>query len=314
MKSYVSTRSLFFCLILAVPLVFYPSPSLAQYVWHERNGHQYALTQNRGSWAEVEAEAQSQGGHLVTINDASENEWVANTFRDSFSICFGQDSCLDPWQAAVWIGYYRSPLSNVCTASWNWASGQVPFFPPPWSSDFPRGGIHAFLDVPPHPWAGNWGDNYYNDQDPAGQFKGVIEREPPTYRLSLLQSRVNIRIRASEENDSFELSGFFRLSRRSNGVFPATEEVAIRMGNFSTRIPAGEFVAHGKALHYKGLEGAARLKVTIAPTGTRGVYRFEVCLMRGELESTTLKPAIQLVIGDDSGQSILEFGQARFIR
>ena len=43
-------------------------------------GHTYyLLTQN--TWTASEAEAVTLGGHLVTINDSAENDWVLNTFN-----------------------------------------------------------------------------------------------------------------------------------------------------------------------------------------------------------------------------------------
>lgn len=47
------------------------------------NGHWYRLTSEALSWHEAEAEAVAAGGHLVTINDAAENQWLVATFGGS---------------------------------------------------------------------------------------------------------------------------------------------------------------------------------------------------------------------------------------
>jgi hypothetical protein len=68
------------------------------------NGHEYYLL-DRNTWSNSEAEAITLGGHLVTINDASENSWV----RDKF----GADKKL-------WLG-----LNDVANeGSFVWSSGE----------------------------------------------------------------------------------------------------------------------------------------------------------------------------------------------
>src|SRR6185437_16077990 len=56
------------------------------------NGHMYYLLEPK-SWTASEAEAQQLGGHMVTINDATENEFVRSTFGPISS------------QGVVWIGF-----------------------------------------------------------------------------------------------------------------------------------------------------------------------------------------------------------------
>src|SRR4051794_25522957 len=43
------------------------------------NAHTYHLL-SANTWTASEAQARGLGGHLVTINDAAENQWVRNTF------------------------------------------------------------------------------------------------------------------------------------------------------------------------------------------------------------------------------------------
>jgi hypothetical protein len=75
------------------------------------NGHTYYLLEPK-SWTASEAEAQQLGGHLATVNDAAENEFVGATF--------GPNSA----QNVLWIGFTDAAVEGKYT----WASGQtVPF-------------------------------------------------------------------------------------------------------------------------------------------------------------------------------------------
>ena len=44
------------------------------------NNHLYVLAHPNQTWSQAESLAQSLGGHLATIDDAAENEWVSTTF------------------------------------------------------------------------------------------------------------------------------------------------------------------------------------------------------------------------------------------
>ena len=75
------------------------------------NGHQYLLM-DHATWTDSEATAISLGGHLVTINNGAENDWVYNTFEPLLS----RSSI-----GSLWIGLNdaQNPGQYV------WASGEA---------------------------------------------------------------------------------------------------------------------------------------------------------------------------------------------
>ncbi len=71
------------------------------------NGHDYYLL-SQGCWTAAEAEAITLGGHLVTINDQAENDFVFNTFAH-----------LHP-NDDLWIGFSDAAVEGV----FEWVSGE----------------------------------------------------------------------------------------------------------------------------------------------------------------------------------------------
>ena len=56
------------------------------------------------TWEEAEANAQKLGGHLVTINDEEENDWLVSTFRDANTTYFPTGTADED---IYWMGYVR---------------------------------------------------------------------------------------------------------------------------------------------------------------------------------------------------------------
>ena len=74
-------------------------------VTNTSNGHlYYLLTTN--TWTGAEAEAVSLGGHLITISDAAENDWVCTNFLNYAG-----------GPRALWIGLFQPPGSPEPTAA-----------------------------------------------------------------------------------------------------------------------------------------------------------------------------------------------------
>lgn len=154
-----------------------PGVAPASYIWSTYGGHTYAIT-DHGTWAEAEAEAVAAGGHLATINDASENAWLTTFIAD----CYARNYYGQGNQNAAWIGYENTD------GNWQWVSGApVTYYDPTtWWDD---GGTRAYVlgasyvsgfgeDQPPFP--AYWGNNPLHSSSYVHNFRGVIEVPEPT--------------------------------------------------------------------------------------------------------------------------------------
>ena len=124
-------------------------------------GHEYYQLENAG-WFNSEAEAVSLGGHLVTINDAAENEWISQTF-----------------EGHPWTGFNDVNVEGT----FEWVSGE-PVTYTSWNPGEPNnsGGVEHF--------AKTRGDGLWNDvvEDgeispgfPNGRSFGVVGNCPRTF-------------------------------------------------------------------------------------------------------------------------------------
>ncbi|MEM9539517.1 MAG: S8 family serine peptidase [Cyanobacteria bacterium P01_E01_bin.42] len=86
------------------------------------NGHTYHLLNTDGTkwWLDAEEEAIALGGHLVTINDAAENQWVWETFAPIASDYAQTNDLPDRDMISLWLG-----LSDRTTeGQYQWSSGE----------------------------------------------------------------------------------------------------------------------------------------------------------------------------------------------
>src|SRR5512145_3029810 len=82
---------------------------LAGPITNAANAHTYYLL-SANTWTASEAEARGLGGHLVTINDAAENQWVRSTFFPLTGVPY----------ASLWIG-----LNDAANeGQFVWANGE----------------------------------------------------------------------------------------------------------------------------------------------------------------------------------------------
>lgn len=150
--------------------------------------HDYYLT-TQSNWTDAEALAISLGGHLVTVNDAAENQWILDTF-----------GTFDGRNRQLWIG-----LNDLQSAgNFVWTSGEAVSFTN-WSVGEPNfigSERHVFIYGPgtPKP-AGLWNNEYnrttFESWGLSGGFHGVIEVVPAPAAALLLPLASGLRRRRS---------------------------------------------------------------------------------------------------------------------
>jgi hypothetical protein len=92
---------------------------IAEIPFIQRGDSAYVIVQGP-TWEEAEANAQALGGHLVTINDADENDWILE------NLDFAEQA---------WIGLDF----DISTNQWSWASGDNSEFRAPRKLSFSAG-------------------------------------------------------------------------------------------------------------------------------------------------------------------------------
>ncbi|MCP3874997.1 MAG: hypothetical protein GY699_17820 [Desulfobacteraceae bacterium] len=142
------------------------------------NGHAYHLLDTDGTkwWHEAEAEAVSLGGHLVTIDDAGENQWVFNTFGPQAIAYANANNLPDRNNISLWIGL----TDHLVEGSYQWSSGDpIGYFN--WASGQPQNGVpdEDFVGIVVSPWApSKWHDIVGDTREIDLPF-GIVEAPVP---------------------------------------------------------------------------------------------------------------------------------------
>jgi Lectin C-type domain len=170
-------RALAFVCCLSLQAVF--AAPLSGPIVNPANGHTYYLL-NQNTWTASEAEAITLGGHLATINNAAENQWIFNTFPQLTGVT----------QPELWIGFNDLAVEGQFT----WTSGEPVTFTF-WFPGEPNNtlGLEDYtvirnpLAAPP---MGSWNDLPDNGGGSVGNVFGIVEviPEPPVYALALLSA------------------------------------------------------------------------------------------------------------------------------
>ena len=136
-------------------------------------GHRYVLLRN-DTWQASEAEASALGGHLVTINDAAEQDWIFETFARYGGV-----------NRLLWIG-----LNDAATeGQFIWSSGEAVTFTA-WAPGEPNSiesEDYVAIFYPGHHAQNQWNDWGTIRSDPIGlPLNGVVEFSSSVSNVSLI--------------------------------------------------------------------------------------------------------------------------------
>ncbi len=129
-------------------VVEYPLPKLVKLAKNPKNRIIYVLLEP-STWEEAEATARLLGGHLATIRNQEEMDWIWHQWG-------GVDRNL-------WIGLYDDNEDNT---SWQWASGEPVTFTK-WGDGEPSLSNEVYAQMKSS-IGGNWNDTGMNDIDTYG--------------------------------------------------------------------------------------------------------------------------------------------------
>ena len=143
-------------------------------VTNPSNGHYYLLLDS-ATWKASEGEAVAQGGHLATIRNQAEEDWVVHTFGN-----YGDQ------QRLLWIGltdmakkFHFGWSSDESLSYTCWAEGEP--------NNAGRGEDFVAIYYPNHSQGGRWNDWNDRTEDPIGlPLNGVVEIVPINVLHSVL--------------------------------------------------------------------------------------------------------------------------------
>ncbi len=147
----------------------------SDYTWTGYGGHQYALTLDYGTWASAEAEAVALGGHLTSVQDQSENDFLAEFAKDAYA-----RDVVAPGHNLAWIGLTGTTTVDGTPVSLDWSDGSPVDYTNFFYAGIDARGYYWYIhgnshDNPTGP--GSWNKNPVHNDTPSQNVLGIIELE-----------------------------------------------------------------------------------------------------------------------------------------
>jgi hypothetical protein len=170
------------------------------------NGHVYLLL-DQATWKRSEAEAVALGGHLATIRNQAEEDWIFKTFGS-----YGEQKRL------LWIGLSDTEKKF----HFGWSSGESVSYTQ-WADQEPNnvGNGEDFVAIfyPGHHAANKWNDWDDRETDPIElPMNGVVEIIPKTTNTSAVAGNISVPAIAPIEITPVEIRPSFTVTNDSHSI------------------------------------------------------------------------------------------------
>jgi PKD repeat protein len=205
------------------------------------NGHAYWLLAE-DSWTHSEAQAVALGGHLATINDQAEQDWIVAEF--------GQDGGV---YRELWIGF-RSTTNPVPASAFRWVSGQPTTYThwaPPEPNDpeeppAPSLYVRVYsLEHSQYPgfWD-NWPDSwqvagYPSGTNPSGVVETTVVEPVARFTLSPSSPTVNQPVSFADTSTGAPSSWLWNFGDQGSSTAQNPEHVYSTAGSYTVRLTVG---------------------------------------------------------------------------
>ncbi len=223
------------------------------------NGHTYFLLAP-SRWTEAEAEAVKLGGHLATLRNQSENDWIYSNFSGFGGI-----------NRALWIGVNDVASEGV----FNWASGEVsPFLN--WGSGEPanQDGLDDYVHLfwPGDGRASTWNDNW---DEGLGGVPGYYLGIPLNGVVEVTHQNLPITVRVEDGRGGLDIQSFI-----VSFTFPGTGTLQGILFNDADRdgtpdgLPSEPNLSHWTIYHDQNSNDLCDVGELTTTTDASGSYAF----------------------------------------
>jgi len=113
-------------------------------------------------------------------------------------------------------------------------------------------------------------------------------------------SSFTAKVHIEDKYTHFELKSKFTLGTGSSGFNPATDNISLQVGTFSTTIPAGSFKHDDKNYEFKGAINGVHIEASIKSLGSN-TFELKVEAEHANLTGTVNPVPVQITMGNNSG-------------